>query len=353
MSKKFLAAGLVLVMILSLSLTGCGEKKNNANTGKGEVIEWSFYSPYGPEDSACCEIWSDLFKQIEEETDGQLVITKYWSGQHPYEGSDMLRVVDEGIAELAHFYGGYVASVEPVLGVDSLPLMYPADEQKAWEINKELWGDFSQDTSGKLEAILEKNWNASMVHMVPGTAQRLMTMGYDVPTADSLKGHKVRVYSAEFGKFVEALGGTPVSLTSSEVYTGLATNLIDGLITSVVFGFQGGYFDYTDTINTWEISQSSDGLMVSMEALNSLSDDVRETFTRIMKESALKPETKELDDNRAKVEELKAQGVKVVAPSEEERNKAAKKMEATVWKSWLESAGEEGQAIIDTIKSKQ
>ena len=345
--RKWLSLGLVLTMALSgtVMFTGCGGKDT------AEVTEWSFYSAYGPEDSACSVIWADLFEQIKEETDGKLVINAYWSGQHPYEGSDMLKVVNDGTAELTHFYSGYIASVEPALAVDGLPLLFPTDSMKAWEINQALWGNFEQNLDGPLEKILQENWNASMIHMLPATSMRLLTKGYKSDGLGSLEGHKIRVYSAEFSKFVELLGGTPVTLASSEVVTSLSQNLIDGLITSVVFADQLGFFDYVDTINLWEISQSSDGLMVNMDALNALPEDVKETFLRIMHDSASKPEMKELDDNNAKVLELKDAGIDVVEVIPADRAALAAIVEKELWTPWAENAGESGTEIIDFIKS--
>ena len=340
-----------VVMTLSLVLAGCGGGEPAGEEGSGgEVIEWSFYSPYGPEDSACCRIWPALFEQIEEETNGQLVITTYWSGQHPYSGEDMLRVIDEGAAELAHFYGGYIASVEPVLAVDALPLLFPSDPIEAWAVTSALWGDFSQNTEGALEKVLEENWGASMIHMVPATSQRLMTMDYEAGAIGSLTGHKIRTYSAEFGEFVQALGGTPVTISASEVYTSLATNLIDGLITSVVFADAGGYFDYVNTINMWEITQSSDGLMVSMEALNSLPDEVKEVFLRVMYDSATKPEMLEIEENDTIVEAKEASGeVTIVVPSDEERAQVSAIMSEKIWTPWESKTGEAGAAVLEQI----
>ena len=351
MKRKMLSVVLLLACLAlgAVCLTSCGGDKNS----KGETTEWSFYSPYGPEDSACCEIWTNLFEQIKTETDGKLVIKTYWSGQHPYEGSDMLKVVDEGIAQMSHFYGGYVTSVDPAFGVDTLPLLFPADSMEAWDINKALWGNFEQDKSGLLEKKLEEDWNATMVHMVPATAQRLMTMGYKVDSTDGLKGHKVRVYSSEFGKFVEALGGTPVTIASSEVYTALSTNLIDALTTGVQFATSNGYFDYCDTINMWEISQSSDGLMVNLKALNALPEDVKGTFLRIMSESAKKPEMQEVEENGELVEQHKKDGVSVVTPSDKVRDEIREQLSKSVWEPWAKSTGELGQQLLDFVSKEK
>ncbi len=348
--KKGISIFLAVVLILAVSLTGCGSKEETAGQASGEVTEWSFYSAYGPDEGACCEIWTQLFEQIKEETDGRLVITPYWYGQHPYEGEDMLKALEDGSCQLSHFYSGYLSSVEPVFGADAVPMLFPSDPMESWEVTARLWGNFKQDTDGILEAILQERWNASMVHMLPASPQRIFTVGYDVDGIGSLKGHKIRVYSPELGKLVEILGGTPVSVAFSEVYTSLSTNLIDGYITSVMFAESGGLFDFTDTINAWEIMASTDGLIVDLDELNALPEDVRDTFLRIMNESAMKPESLELDKNNEIVDTRTADGkVKFFTPSEEKRAEVVEAVKKEIWEPWLELTGEDGQKVIDQI----
>ena len=93
-TAKTLATWLAIAAML-LSLCACGTQ-GNSGKGNDETTVWSFYTAYGPEDGACCEIWQQLFDKIYEETDGRLKIEIYWYGQHPYEGEEMLKVVKDG-----------------------------------------------------------------------------------------------------------------------------------------------------------------------------------------------------------------------------------------------------------------
>ena len=347
--KKFLALLMAFGMILSLC--ACGGDEGADDGSSADTIEWTFYSAYGPEDGACCAVWQDLFDRIYEETDGRLEITTYWYGQHPYEGEEMLKVVSDGTAQLAHFYSGYVESVDPALAVEALPLLMPVDAYEAYDILTALWGGFSGDTSGTLEAILQEKWGATMVHCMPASPQRLFTAGYDAVEPNSLAGHKIRSYSTATAEFVQALGGTPVSISLSETYTGLSTNLVDGLITSTLVGYNNGVFDFTDAVNVWEISSSTDGVMCNIEALNSLPEDVREIFMNIMNSSATAPETSEIDTNDELLAQLQEEGVRVVTPTDEFRRSIRDEMEQTVWAEWLETAGEAGQTVLDQVNS--
>ena len=347
---------LALCLTVTLGFTGCsGSGGGGSSTGGGstggdnKVYNWSFYSGYGPEDGACCVVWPRLFEEVDKATGGRLKITTYWYGQHPYEPEDMLKVLADGAAELAYFYGSYLSSVEPIFAADALPLMFPKDSMETWKVLTGLWGNFEHKKTGFYEKILDEKWNASVVHMLPCSPQRLYSRGFDLSMRDSLKGKKIRSYNPELAKFVELMGGTPIPISYSEVYTSLATNLIDGLITSVAFAESGGFFDYVDTIGAWEIAQATDGLMVDNAALAALPDDLRAIFLDVMTKSALKPEMLEVEENDEIVKRLTSEGVKFIIPADEEWDYVRGLCQKEIWGPWLEQTGAQGQALLDEI----
>lgn len=367
--KRELIKGTILIFLLFLCLfliIGCSKSKGTQPTQttapKAEVsgveltttgknIKWSMFTPYGPEDGACCEIWPILFKEIKEKTNGQLDISIFWSGQHPYEGSDMLKVVKDGQAELVHLYSGYLTSVEPVLGLDAIPMLLPPEAMEGYRIVSALWGNFEQNKAGTLEKILQERWNASMIHLLPASPQRFFTKGYTIDGLGSLRGHKVRVYSTELAQLVQLLGGTPVSLSFGEVYTGLATGLIDGLVTSLQFAKSGGFMDVCDTINMWEIMASMDGVAVNLKALNDLPPDIRQIFLKVMRDSAKKPETLELTNNAMILENELLLGKKAFVPAPAKRKEVVDRVNTEIVQKWISSVGADAQEVIKQIES--
>jgi len=351
---KILVLTIVIAMLAACGSNGSGSSSSSGGaSGDKEVTTWSFYSAYGVNDAACCEVTVRLFNEIEEKTDGRLKINTYWSGMHPYDDYDMLKALSDGSAEIVYFLSGYLSAVEPIFAVDSMPLMIPTAPMAAWAIISDMWGDYTGDkNSSILERLLQENWGATMVHNMPASPQRIFTRGFDVPDMYSLKGAKIRTYNPELAKFVEIMGGTPVPIAFAEVYTSLATNLIDGLITSTAFGHSGGIFDYCDVINMWEISQSTDGMVASLDALAALPDDVREIFLSVMRESALKPEMLDHDLNEEVVKVLKSEGVKVVTPNFDDWSAVREVCKEQIWDAWLERVGPNGQLLLDQIDRK-
>ena len=189
-----------------------------------------------------------------------------------------------------------------------------------------------------------------MVHRLPPSPQRFFSTGFEIDDVNSLAGKKIRTYNAELAKLVELMGGTPVPISFSEVYTSLATNLIDGLITSTAFAYNGGFFDYINVINKWEIAQGTDGVVASLDALDALPDDLAEIFLSVMRTSAQKPEMLEIEQNEEIVERLVAEGtVKVVTPTQETWSKVRESCKTRIWDEWLEQCGPEAQQLLDEV----
>jgi len=337
--RRLIGIGLVIWLVLYFAFPTVGK-----------VYKWKFFAFYGPTEGVCCLEWVKLFDEVKKATNGQLQIVPYWSGEHPFSGSDALKVIKERQAELVHFYGGYLSATSPAFNIDGVPMILPPEWDKAFEVVKGLYGGFKGDRSGVLERILQDKWNATMIWMMPASPQRFFTKGYEVTGLGSLKGHKIRVYNAELAKLVEILGGIPVSISFSETYTALATGLVDGLITSLKFADSGGMLEVCDTINLWEICSGMDGLVVNRDALAELPSDVRKTFLQIMYNSAVAPPKLELYMNALLLEKYLKLGYNVYVPSEEARGEVVMRAKEEIWPSWLEAGGAEAEATLEQAR---
>ena len=329
-----------LLLISSVEISHAGEK----------VYNWKFFGAYGPTEGPSSYVWKDLFKRIEKETNGRMKIKIFWYGQHPFEGSDMLKVISDGSAEMAHYYGPFLSSVEPVFGIDALPMLFPTDPEDSMKVGAALWGGFSQDRSGVLERILEDRWGATLVHMIVGSQQRFFTKGYKVDSMNALKGHKVRANSPEVAALVELLGGTPAPLKWGEIYTALQQGLVDGIHTSTFFAKAAGFSEHIDTISMIDFSCAADGLMINLEKLNELPEDIRNTMLKILREDALKPQIAEVTMAARAFEELAAEGKKIYAPGAQLREEISKACLEKITKPWIKRVGPDAQEAFDMIQ---
>lgn len=339
---------IVLFLILSLCFSSIVFAETKL-TSSGNSFQWSLFTNFGPAEAACCQIWPRLFDEIREKTNGQLDINIFWNGQHPYTGGDLLKVVKDGTAELVHFGAGYLTSTEPVLGFFALPIVLPDKSMERFEAEAAMLGNFEQK-DGFLESILEDKWGAQIVHGLPGCWIRLFTKGYKADSMDSLEGHKIRVFSPELAKFVESLGGTPVTVDYGEVYTALSTGLIDGAITTLQVANSAGWLDECDTINMWNIIAYMDATAVNTKALNELPDDIKNIFLEVMKNSAQKPEMLELYKEAMLLEQKLTEGYTLYVPDEALKKVVRETMQEQVINPWIKDNGIMAERAFDALK---
>jgi len=339
---------IVLFLILSLCFSSIVFAETKL-TSSGNSFQWSLFTSFGPEDTSICYIWPKLFDEIRQRTDGQLDISIYWTGQHPYKGEDFLKVVKDGTAELVNIGAGLLTSIEPVLGFFALPIVLPDKAMERFEAEAAMFGNFEQK-DGLLGNILKDKWGAAVVHGMPGCYLRLFTKGYKADGIDSLKGHKVRVYSPEVAKFVEILGGTPVSLDYGEVYTALSTGLIDGAITTLQVADASGWLDHCDTINFWNIIGYMDVTAVNIKALDELPDDIKKIFLDVMRTSAQKPEMLELYRESMILEEKITEGYTLYVPDDALKARVREKIMERVIKPWLDTNGGNGKKAFEELE---
>jgi len=349
--KKSILKIIVLTLILSFCFSSgvLASGESDELTSSGYSFEWSLFTTFGPEDASICYIWPKLFDEIKQRTNGQLNISIYWNGQHPYKGEDFLKIIKEGTVELVHLSAGYITSTEPVLGFFALPVVLPDESMERFNAEAAMWGNFEQK-DGFLENILKNKWEAVTVHGIPGCWIRLFTKGYIADGIGSLKGHKIRVFSPELAKFVEILGGTPVSISYGEVYTALSTGLIDGAITTLQVANAAGWLDQCDTINLWNLIAYMDSTVVGIKALDELPDDIKKIFLDVMRTSAQKPEMLELYRESMLLEEKITEGYSLYVPDDVLKATVREKIMEQVIEPWLDSTGDSGKKAFEELE---
>ncbi|MBA7522678.1 hypothetical protein ES705_14798 [subsurface metagenome] len=339
---------IVLFLILSLCFSSIVFAETKL-TSSGNSFKWSLFTNFGPNEAAICYIWPRLFDEIREKTNGQLDISVFWEGQQPYTGGDLLKVVKDGTAELVHFGAGFLTSTEPVLGLFALPFIKPDTSMERFKAEAAMFGNFEQKDEF-LENILEDKWGAQLIHGLPGCWIRIFTKGYKVDSINSLKGHKIRVFSPELAKFVSILGGTPVTIEYGEVYTALSTGLIDGAITTLQVAESAGWLDVLDTINIWNITAYMDATAVNTKALNKLPDDIKNIFLEVMRSSAQKPELAELQSEALLLERKITEGYTLYVPDEALKKVVREKIQEQVINPWIKDNGTVVEKAFDVLK---
>jgi TRAP-type C4-dicarboxylate transport system substrate-binding protein len=184
---------------------------------------------------------------------------------------------------------------------------------------------------------------------MPWPAQNLFTVKEPVRTVDGWKGKKIRSYSVESADFVRAMGASPVTIPSGELYVGMQRGLAEGAVTSTMFIRSTKTYEVIKYANLWSWNASPTELLaVNKKAWDALSADLQKIVLDVIAEEKLQDKVWELHKtaNADALRFIQQQGVEVVEVPQAEKDKAKEIARQTVWQNWLKRAGAVGEEAL-------
>ena len=160
--------------------------------------------------------------RVKERTNGLLDIKVLPLGVLPVRMDEGLRALDEGVIQMMYTSNWQTGDI-PLYAILDTPFLFLTQLEK-FRVYHAIMPLFNRE-------ILRRGFDAQIVGYTPHTEIGII---FKEPVDDlmDLKGKKVRVYAKPIGQFVEAIGGTPVTIAWAEAYTALEQGVIDGLITA-------------------------------------------------------------------------------------------------------------------------
>ncbi|MEA3508634.1 MAG: TRAP transporter substrate-binding protein DctP [Synergistota bacterium] len=331
---------LVSVMLFAISFAAVGFAPAPAMSAEKPIVWRNAIMCAGTEDAFN---WVALSEAVKEATDGRLVIELYLPGEHPYGAADSLKAIRDNEFQITGLTGGYVTGVDPRLGVLDLPMLLPCGDYETFLKVHDVF-------DGYLEKVLGEDWNSTvLIHHNWGNMQFFMKEGF-IEDWDSLKGKKVRVWSAEIGDLVKLLNGTPVNIAWGEVYTSLATGLVDGLTTDFFSAYSTKLTELAPDLTMMSYMFGTNNYIVNKDALAALPDDVRTALLKVMaeKENWFRTATVQ-KDGLALQQAFLTDNIKAHGVSKKFFNEIRGKSYEAIWKPWIERSGPEGEKAFDEV----
>lgn len=210
-SRKFmtvLAAAALVVLMAQGAIAAKSIKMHHLNPNK------SFDNPSGA--SAL------VFKSMVESGSNGTIKVEIFPDSQLGKDNEVLQQVKSGIIQMGIHSTGGMASVYPLISVLDVPFGFP-NHAAAYEV---LDGPFGK----KLAADISKK--TGMVCLGFGDSGgffQITNSKRPIKTLDDMKGLKIRTMAIPTHQgFISSLGGQPVAISWSEVYTALQTGVADG-----------------------------------------------------------------------------------------------------------------------------
>lgn len=209
---KFAAEGVALAIALILMLPAIGQTQSK--TVYRARFSYHWFPTHG------CAIASEKFaKMVREKTHGQVQITTFGSGQL-YSLQQIVTALSTGAVELGGVVDTSFVAVDPNIGIGELPYYWNGFNQI-----RKLWED--TPAGRKHWNALQKKLNIKILAYIPTGPVTTFSTKTVLDTPAKFHGLKVRYLSRTEIPVYKALGGTPVFVQTTEIYTALQTGLVD------------------------------------------------------------------------------------------------------------------------------
>ena len=259
--KRTLTFGLVILILLSFSVMPVQAKTT-----------WNANSVWPPNNHHSIGLEAFAAK-VKELTGGELEIVVSSGGALGFKGPELLKVVRDNLVPVSDMLISGVAGDEILFQVSTLPfLCRDFDELK-------LLIDIARP---HFEQIAEK-WNQKILYIAPWPGAGLWTTK-KVTTVADMRGLKTRTYDKNGALVVEATGGTPYALPFAEVYSSLATGLIDSVITSTPTAVDAKFWEVLKYYQPLNMTIATNMVNVNLRAFNRLDEKTQKALLQAGKE---------------------------------------------------------------------
>ena len=271
---------------------------------------------------------------VREATGGSLDITVHSAGSlfgHP-EIKDSVR---RQLAPIGEVLISRLSNENPLYGIDSIPFL-----ATSYEESRALW----EASEPAIAEILAAE-GLTLLFAVPWPPQGIYA-GMEVTDTAQMDGVTFRAYNAATEQLASLMGAVPTQVEAGDIPTAFATGRVESMITSPSTGVSSQAWDFVSHYHDTSAWLPKNMVIVNTSALEALSDEEREGLLAAAEAAETRGWEMSEAETSSKTEELAANGMTVVEPSDTLRGQLAAIGEQMVT-DWLAEAGDSGQAVID------
>ncbi|MEM8854982.1 MAG: TRAP transporter substrate-binding protein [Pseudomonadota bacterium] len=295
LTRPTLRAGAAALALMGLSL---------ATPAAAQTV-WDVSIPWGPTEFHTQNA-QKFAERVKEETGGSVEMTIHPGGALGIRANESLRAVEDGAVPMAEYAAFQNVGELPILGIESIPFLIDdyGDLRKMHEAVRPVW-----------EAELAKR-NQKALYIVPWPSQNFFTKT-PIAGPDDFDGVRMRTYDKNTAEMVSRLGMVPLQMNNVDIVPALASGKLDAVMTSGSTAVAQKYWEFLNHVYNTNHLWASNIMAVNMDEWNALSEEDRATIERIAAE--MEPDFWAVSEGEhgKRMEELKAEGMTVDAPSAE------------------------------------
>lgn len=233
---------------------------------------WTANSVWPPNNHQTMAL-DEFAAKVKTLTNGELEIVVNSGGALGYKGPELLKTVRDGLVPISDMLISGVAGDDKIFQIVTLPfLAYDFKETR-------LLTDIARPYFDKAA----EKWGQKILYISPWPGAGLWTKR-KIGNVEEMKGLKTRTYDKNGALVVEATGGTPYALPFSEVYSSLATGLIDSVLTSTPTAVDAKFWEVLKFYLPFNVTIATNMVNVNLAAFNKLDKKTQEALVQAGKE---------------------------------------------------------------------
>ncbi|MGQ3485903.1 TRAP transporter substrate-binding protein [Roseovarius pacificus] len=281
--------------------------------------------------------------QLEEISDGEMNVEIYDSAQL-YKGSEIPQAVSSGAIDMGLVLIDEFAGTIPAVGLFSVAFMFPSYEVLAKAADPE------SPVRQQIDDLILGTGSRVVWWQDYGPVQ-LLSNGGPLVSPEDMKDKKVRVLGKPSGDFIKAVGGVPVKIGGSEQFMAYQRGTVDIGMTGTTAIKSRKLHEVMDHVTISNHAQT-EFLIVMNDALwQDMSEQEQSWMTEAARAAEMKmreeTKTKNLDAQKFLEDETDMTVTTLSDAQIEAWREAAKPAIDT----YIESAGEAGQKLVDSVRA--
>ncbi len=299
---------------------------------------WDMPMAY-PENNFHTETGKAFADCVAEVTGGEFELVIHANGSL-FSGSDIKRAVQTGQAPIGERLLSAHQNESPIFGVDSVPFL-----ATGYDASVKLW-EIARPT---LEEVLDQQ-NLVLLYSVPWPPQGIYAKK-ELTSAADMEGVKFRSYNNATARMAELMGAVPVQIEAAELSQALATGVAESFISSGSTGYDEKVWEHLTHWYATDAWLPRNYVFVNKDSWSGLDATTQGAMQDCAATAEKAGTAKSMELAEWYKEQLTANGMSVQPPGEQLRADLLGIGE-TMTAEWLESAGDDGKAIVDQFKAE-
>ncbi|MDK3073497.1 TRAP transporter substrate-binding protein [Sedimentitalea sp. JM2-8] len=273
-------------------------------------------------------------------TGGEITITTHPGGSL-FAGADIKRAIQTGQVPIGERLMSGHQNENPIFGFDSIPFLSPSfeDHDKLWKAAKPT-----------MEEILAEQ-NLTLLYSVPWPPQGLY-FNKEVNSVADMAGVKFRSYNNATSRLAELTGMLPVTIEAAEISQAFATGVASSMISSGATGYDRKVWESLSHFYEVDAWLPRNYVMVNSDTWSGLSEANRNVVLGCAELAEYAGTWRAKEYTGFTVQGLRDGGM-MVQPAGEALMGELRAIGETMTAEWLESAGEQGAAIVEAYRNMQ